>query len=148
MAFGVNRAEVIGRLGGDVNISSLTSGDRVASFSVATDDSYVDKQSGDRVDRTQWHRVVTYQKGLVDMFEKYGRKGRLIFVAGKLRSRKWRRKGEDEDRSTTEIVLVPGSEVQFLDRMDGNGAKEESSAETASGAASEASAGENEDIPL
>lgn len=122
MAFGVNRAEVIGRLGADVSISSLQSGERVASFSVATDESYVDKQTGDRVDRVQWHRIVTYQKGLVDMFEKYGKKGRLIFLAGKLRTRTWRKTGEDSERSATEIVLVPGSDVQFLDRMDSDGA--------------------------
>ena len=133
MAFGLNRAEVIGRLGGDVSISSLQSGDRVASFSVATDESYVDRQSGERVDRTQWHRVVTFQQGLVEMFEKYGKKGRLIYIAGKLRTRTWRKSGEDSDRSSTEIVLVPGSDVQFLDRMGENGAEEESTGDTGNG---------------
>ena len=138
MAFGLNRAEVIGRLGGDVNISSLQSGDRVASFSVATDDSYVDKQSGERVDRTQWHRVVTFQKGLVDMFEKHGKKGRLIYVAGKLRTRSWRKTGEDSDRSATEIVLVPGSDVQFLDRLEENGAEGDGAGDAGNGSAGEA----------
>ena len=56
MAFGLNRAEVIGRLGADVTINSLASGGRVANMSVATDEGYLDRQSGERVDRTEWHR--------------------------------------------------------------------------------------------
>ncbi len=68
MAFGLNRAEVIGRLGADVTVNHLTSGGRVANLSITTDESYIDKQSGERVDRTEWHRVVTFQPGLVDMF--------------------------------------------------------------------------------
>ncbi len=137
MAFGLNRAEVIGRLGGDVSISSMQSGDRVASFSIATDESYVNKQSGEKVDRTEWHKVVTFQKGLIDMFEKHGKKGRLIFVAGKLRTRTWRKTGEDSDRSSTEIMLVPGSEVQFLDRIEGKGEKAEGAGDAGNGSAGE-----------
>ena len=71
MAFGLNRAELIGRLGADVTINHLASGGRVANLSIATDEGYVDKQSGERVDKTEWHRVVTFQPGLVDMFEKH-----------------------------------------------------------------------------
>ena len=75
MAFGLNRAEVIRRLGADVSVNHLTSGGKVANLSIATDESYIDKQSGERVDRTEWHRVVTFQPGLVDMFERHARKG-------------------------------------------------------------------------
>ena len=125
MAFGLNRAEVIGRLGADVTINHLASGGRVANLSIATDESYIDKQTGERVDRTEWHRVVTFQNGLVDMFEKHAKKGRLVYVAGKLQTRKWRKDGEDGDRFSTEILLVPGGRVQFLDKpagANGNGA--------------------------
>ena len=121
MAFGLNRAEVIGRLGADVTINHLTSGGRVANLSIATDESYIDKQTGDRVDRTEWHRVVTFQNGLVDMFEKHAKKGRLVYVAGKLQTRRWKKDGEDSDRFSTEILLVPGGRVQFLDKPNGNG---------------------------
>ena len=107
MAFGLNRAEVIGRLGADVTINHLASGGRVANLSIATDESYIDKQTGERVDRTEWHRVVTFQNGLVDMFEKHARKGRLVYVAGKLQTRRWKKDGEDSDRFSTEILLVP-----------------------------------------
>jgi len=67
--FGLNRAEVIGRLGADVTVNHLTSGGRVANMSIATDESYLDRSSGERVERTEWHRVVTFQPGLVDMLE-------------------------------------------------------------------------------
>ena len=126
MSFGLNRAEVIGRLGADVTVNHLTSGGRVANLNIATDESYIDKTSGERVDKTEWHRIVTFQPGLVDMLVKNARKGRLVYVAGKLQTRRWRKDGEDSDRFSTEILLAPGSRVQFLDRPNGNGATAES----------------------
>ena len=116
MAFGLNSAQIIGRLGADVAISNLASGGRVANMSVATDESFLDKNSGGRVDRVEWHRCVTFQNGLVDMLEKHAKKGRLVYVEGKLQTRKWRKDGEDSDRYSTEIILVPGSRIQFLER--------------------------------
>ena len=125
MAFGLNRAELIGRIGADVTVNHLVSGGRVANFSVATDESYIDRNSGERQDRTEWHRIVTFQPGLVDMLAKNAKKGRLVYVAGKLQTRRWKRDGEDSDRFSTEILLVPGGRVQFLDKpngANGNGA--------------------------
>ncbi len=125
MAFGLNSAQIIGRLGADVTINHLASGGRVANMSVATDEGYLDKQSGNRIDKTEWHRVVTFQSGLIDMLEKHAKKGRLVYVAGKLQTRKWRKDGEDSDRFSTEILLVPGGRIQFLERpatANGNGA--------------------------
>ena len=120
--FGLNNAQLIGRLGADATISHLTNGGRVANVSIATDESYLDKNSGDKVDRTEWHRIVTFQDGLVEMMEKHAKKGRLVYVSGKLQTRKWRKDGEDSDRFSTEILLVPGGRVQFLDKPNGNGA--------------------------
>ena len=119
MAFGLNRAELIGRLGADVTITQLVSGGRVANLSIATDESYIDASTGTRVDKTEWHRVATFQAGLIDMLEKHAKKGRLIYVSGKLQTRRWRRDEEDSDRFSTEILMVPGSRVQFLDRPNG-----------------------------
>ena len=119
--FGLNNAQLIGRLGADVTVNHLANGGKVANLSIATDESYIDRNSGDRVDRTEWHRVVTFQPGLVEMFEKHARKGRLVYVAGKLQTRRWKKEGEDSDRFSTEIILVPGGRVQFLDRPIGNG---------------------------
>ena len=124
MAFGLNRADLIGRLGADVAVNTLMSGGRVANLSVATDESYINKQTGERVDRTEWHRVVTFQDGLIGMLEKHARKGRQVYVSGKLQTRKWRKEGEDSDRFSTEIILVPGSVVQFLEKPSGAPASE------------------------
>ena len=121
MAFGLNRVELIGRLGADVTVNHLTSGGRVANLSIATDESYINKQSGEKVDKTEWHRVVTFQDGLIDMFEKHATKGRLVYVDGKLQTRRWKKDGEEGDRFSTEILLVPGGRVQFLDKPNGNG---------------------------
>ena len=124
MSFGLNRAELIGRLGADVTVNHLASGGRVANMSIATDESYIDRNGGgDRIDKTEWHRCVTFQDGLIDMLVKHAKKGRLVYVAGKLQTRKWRKDGEDSDRFSTEILLVPGGRVQFLDKpANGNGA--------------------------
>ena len=80
--FGLNNAQLIGRLGADATISHLTNGGRVANVSIATDESYLDKNSGDKVDRTEWHRIVTFQDGLVEMMEKHAKKGRLVLRLG------------------------------------------------------------------
>ncbi len=120
MAFGLNRAEVIGRLGADVTVNHLASGGRVANLSIATDESYIDRNGGgERIDKTEWHRVVTFQDGLIDMLDKHAKKGRLVYVAGKMQTRRWRKDGEDSDRYSTEILLVPGSRIQFLDKANG-----------------------------
>ena len=106
--FGLNRAEVIGRLGADATVNHLTSGGRVANMSIATDESYLDRNSGNREERTEWHRIVTFQPGLIDMLEKHARKGRLVYVSGTLQTRRWRKDGEESDRFSTEIRLAPG----------------------------------------
>ena len=120
MAFGMNRVELIGRLGADVTVNHLQSGGRVANLSIATDESYIDRNgTGERVDKTEWHRVVTFQPGLIDMLERHAKKSRLVLIEGKLQTRRWSKPGEDSDRFSTEILVVPGHKVQFLDKPDG-----------------------------
>ena len=119
MAFGLNKVQIIGRLGADVTVNALNSGGRVANMSVATDESYMDRQAGSRVDRTEWHRIVTFQDGLIEMLERHARKGRLVYVEGKLQTRRWKKAGDETERSATEILLVPGSRVVFLERPNG-----------------------------
>ena len=119
MAFGKNYAEIVGRLGADVTINHLASGGRVANLSIATDEGYLDRNSGQKIDRTEWHKVVTFQGGLIDMLEKHATKGRLISVEGKMQTRRWRKEGEDSDRFSTEILVVPGHRVQFYDKPNG-----------------------------
>ena len=106
MAFGLNRVELIGRLGAYVTVNHLTSGGRVANLSIATDESYINRQTGDKVDKTEWHRVVTFQDGLIDMFVKHAVKGRLVYIDGKLQTRRWSKPGEDGDRFSTGAALL------------------------------------------
>ena len=83
MAFGLNKVQIIGRLGADVTVNALNSGGRVANMSVATDESFLDRNGGgQRVDRTEWHRVVTFQDGLIEMLERHARKGRSGLCRG------------------------------------------------------------------
>ena len=127
MSFGMNRVELIGRLGADVTVNHLASGGRVANLSIATDESYIDRNgTGERIDKTEWHRVVTFQDGLIDMLERHAKKGRLVHAEGKLQTRRWKKDGEDGDRFSTEILIVPGHKIQFLDKpagANGNGAQ-------------------------
>ena len=151
--FGLNRAEVIGRLGADVTINHLTSGGRVANMSIATDEGYLDRSTGQRVDRTEWHRVVTFQPGLVDMLEKHATKGRLVYVSGVLQTRRYRKDGEDADRFSTEIRLAPGGRVQFLDKPNGANGTNGQAAQAAPAEAPEAPAAPaaqdlDDDIPF
>ena len=83
-------------------------------MSIATDESYLDKNTGERHERTEWHRVVTFQPGLVDMLQKHARTGRLVYVSGTLQTRRWRKDGEESDRFSTEIRLAPGQPCPVL----------------------------------
>ena len=135
MSFGMNRVELIGRLGADVTVNHLTSGGRVANLSIATDESYLNRQTGEKVDRTEWHRIVTFQDGLIDMLERHAKKGRLVHAEGKLQTRRWSKPGEESDRFSTEILVVPGHRVQFLDKPNGNGAAAQPDQAPANGSA-------------
>lgn len=144
MAYGLNRAEVIGRLGQDAEVKHFQGGGRVAKFSVATDESYFDQEKGESVKKTEWHNVVTFQKGLVDMLERHAKKGRMVFVSGKLQTRKWRNEGETTDRSVTEIVLIPSSKVVFLDKREEEESNAVAGAEAQKGEEADAAGTEDE----
>ena len=118
MAFGKNYVELIGRLGRDAEIHDLRGGGRVANLSVATDEGYFSKRTGEWVDRAEWHRAVTFQEGLIERLEQHATKGRLVLVEGKLQTRTFTT-GDGDERSATEILVVPGHRVQFLDRPNG-----------------------------
>ena len=118
MSFGLNQVQIIGRIGNNVEIRTLTNGGKVANFTVATDEGYRDKHTGEWVDDVEWHRGVTFQEGLIERLEQQGTKGRLVLVEGKLQTRTFTTRDGDE-RSATEILIVPGHRVQFLDKPNG-----------------------------
>ena len=94
----------VGNLGNDPEIRSFPNGDKIANFSIATSESWTDKTSGEKMERTEWHNVAVLNKGLANVCEKYLRKGSKILIEGKLRTRKWTDKAGN-DRQSTEIVL-------------------------------------------
>ncbi|MCW8309033.1 single-stranded DNA-binding protein [Acidiphilium sp. PA] len=104
MAGSMNRVTLIGNLGQTPEIRSTQSGGKVASMSLATSESWTDKHSGERQERTEWHRIVVWNEGLIGVIEKYCAKGDKVLVEGTLRTRKWVDQNENE-RYTTEIVL-------------------------------------------
>ncbi|PYF04986.1 single-strand DNA-binding protein [Rhodopseudomonas faecalis] len=104
MAGDMNRATLIGRLGGDPECKRLQNGSRVVNFSIATSESWRDKNTGERKEKTQWHRVVIWTEGLCNVAEQYLRRGSKCLVEGAIEHRKWTDQNGVE-KYTTEIVL-------------------------------------------
>ena len=104
MAGSVNKVILVGNLGRDPEIRTLQDGTKVANLSVATSETWRDRDSGERRERTEWHRVAIFNDRLADVAEKYLRKGSKVYLEGQLQTRKWT--GQDgQDRYTTEVVL-------------------------------------------
>lgn len=116
MSRGVNKVILIGNLGNDPESRSLPSGGTVASISIATSESWKDKQSGQPQERTEWHRVVFFNR-LAEIVTEYLKKGSKVYIMGSLRTRKWQ-DDSGQDRYSTEIVA---SEMQILDSRGGMG---------------------------
>jgi len=121
MAGSVNKVILVGNLGRDPEIRSTQDGTRVANLSVATSESWRDKASGERKERTEWHRVAIFNEKLVEIAEKYLRKGSKIYVEGALQTRKWTDQSGQE-KYTTEVVLQRfRGELTMLDGRAGGG---------------------------
>ena len=123
MAGSVNKVILVGNLGKDPEIRSFQNGGRVASFSIATSENWKDKSSGEKKERTEWHRISITNDGLVGVVEKYLKKGAKVYVEGQLETRKWTDKDGNE-KYTTEVVLRPfRGELTMLDgKSSGGGA--------------------------
>ncbi len=119
MAGSVNKVFLIGNVGQDPDIRHTQAGDKIANLSLATSESWTDKQSGERRERTEWHRIVVFNEGIVGIIERYLRKGAKICVEGQLRTRKWTDQ-EGKDRFSTEVVLDRfRGELTMLSRAPG-----------------------------
>lgn len=115
MARGVNKVILIGNLGKDPEVRYTPSGSAIANVTLATSESWKDKQTGENVERTEWHRVVFYQR-LAEIVGEYLRKGSKVYVEGRLQTRKWQDKTSGQDRYTTEIIA---DNMQMLDSKGG-----------------------------
>jgi single-strand DNA-binding protein len=121
MAGSVNKVILIGNLGKDPEVRSMQSGGKVCNLSVATSESWKDKMSGERKDRTEWHRVVIFNENLISVAERFLKKGSKVYLEGQLETRKWQDQSGQEKYST-EIVLRPfRGELTLLDSREGGG---------------------------
>lgn len=123
MARGVNKVILIGNLGKDPEVRYTPSGLAVANVTLATSESWKDKQSGEMQERTEWHRVVFYQR-LAEIAGEYLRKGSKVYVEGRIRTTKWQDKTTGQDRYTTEIIA---DSMQMLDSKGAGGSNTDAS---------------------
>ena len=122
MAGSVNKVILVGNLGKDPEIRSFPNGGRVANFSIATSESWKDKATGEKKERTEWHRISVTNDALVGVVERYVKKGAKVYIEGQLETRKWTDK-DGVEKYTTEVVLRPyRGELTMLDSRGGSGA--------------------------
>ena len=105
MAGSLNKVQLIGRLGADPDIKQMVNGKNVARLSIATSQSWKDKSTGERKEKTEWHRIVIFNEGLVNVVQQYLKKGANVYVEGQLSTRKWRDEKTGQDKYATDIVL-------------------------------------------
>ena len=117
----LNRVQLIGNLGQDPEVRSTQAGKKIVTLSIATSESWNDAQSGERRERTEWHRVVIFNEGLAKIAEKYLTKGAKVLIEGKLATNKWK-DSDGNDRYTTEVQVQPyNGTLTFLDTKKRDG---------------------------
>lgn len=115
MGNSVNRVVLVGFLGRDPEIKMATSGSKIANLTVATSESWKDKQSGEKQERTEWHRVVIFNQNLAEVAEKYLHKGSKVYIEGSLQTRKWTDKDGQEKRTTEVVLSAFNGNITLLD---------------------------------
>ena len=123
MAGSLNKVLLIGRLGADPEIKQMVNGKSVARLSIATSQSWKDKSTGERKEKTEWHRIVIFNEGLVSVVQQYLKKGANVYIEGQLTTRKWKDETSGQDKYSTEVVLQGyNSSLTMLDsRANKNG---------------------------
>ena len=140
MAGSLNKVLLIGRLGADPEIKQMSNGKNGARMSLATSDSWKDKNTGEKKEKTEWHRVVIFNEGLVNIVQQYLKKGAQIYIEGQLTTRKWKDEQSGQDKYSTEIILQGyNSTLKMLNTRISN---------DLSGKGSEAVSNENPSAPL
>jgi len=121
MAGSVNKVILIGNLGADPEVRSFQNGGKVCNLRIATSESWKDRNTGERQERTEWHSVAIFSEGLAGVAERFLRKGSKVYIEGQLRTRKWQDQSGN-DRYSTEVVLQgPGAVLTMLDGAPGSG---------------------------
>ena len=125
MAGSLNKVMLIGNLGNDPEVRSTQDGRSLCTFSIATTESWKDKNSGERRDKTEWHRIVIFNEGLVSVVQQYLKKGANVYIEGQLSTRKWKDETSGQDRYSTEVVLQGFN--SSLTMLDSRNSKSENS---------------------
>lgn len=134
MAGSVNKVILVGNLGADPEVRRLQSGDPIVNLRIATSESWRDKNSGERKEKTEWHQVVIFNDQIAKVAEAYLKKGMKVYVEGSLQTRKWQDQ-QGQDRYTTEVVLQKfRGEMQMLDSAGSNDDRERGQAQARSNA--------------
>lgn len=129
MAGSLNEVKLIGNVGADPEIKNFQNGGRCANLSIATSETWKDKNTGEKKEKTEWHRVVVFSEGLVGVVEKYVKKGSKLYVQGQLETRSWDQDGQK--KYTTEIVMRPfNSNLLLLDGRNSGGGNANSPSDT------------------
>ena len=105
MAGSLNKVLLIGRLGADPEIKQMVNGKNVARLSLATSQSWKDKNTGEKKEKTEWHRVVVFNEGLVNVVQQYLKKGAQVYIEGQISTRKWKDEQSGQDKYSTEVVI-------------------------------------------
>jgi len=122
----INKVILVGNVGQDPEIRSTQDGREIANFSIATSESWKDKNTGEKKDKTEWHRVVVFSQGLVGVIKNYVKKGTKLYIEGSLQTRKWT-DNQGVEKTTTEIVLQNyNSTLQILDSRERNSSSNDS----------------------
>ena len=105
MAGSLNKVLLIGRLGADPEVKQMVNGKSVARLSLATSQSWKDKNTGEKKEKTEWHRIVVFNEGLVNVVQQYLKKGAQIYVEGQISTRKWKDEASGQDKYSTEVII-------------------------------------------
>ncbi len=143
MAGSLNKVLLIGRLGADPEIKQMVNGKSVARLSLATSQTWKDKNTGERKEKTEWHRVVVFNEGLVNVVKQYLKKGAQVYIEGQLSTRKWKDEKSGQDKYSTEVIIQGyNSSLTML----GSGMKNDNSSQAIPNNSDEASQTQQNDL--
>ena len=146
MAGSLNKVLLIGRLGADPEIKQMTNGKSVARLSLATSQSWKDKNTGEKKEKTEWHRIVVFNEGLVNVVQQYLKKGAQVYIEGQLSTRKWKDEQSGQDKYSTEILIQGYNSSLTMLGGGGRGIQNDNSSEPISKNSDDASQIEQNDL--
>jgi len=146
MAGSLNKVLLIGRLGADPEIKQMVNGKSVARLSLATSQSWKDKNTGEKKEKTEWHRIVVFNEGFVNVVQQYLKKGAQVYIEGQLSTRKWKDEKSGQDKYSTEIIIQGYNSSLTMLGGGSRGIQNDNSSETISKNSDEASQIEQNDL--